>query len=67
MEQNGKKAGAMKWTVITVASSLLAISTIYRMYFLNQPADEKLCWVFIVVCGLVFGASVFSYLDKIKK
>jgi hypothetical protein len=60
--QNGKTQG-MKWTMTIVASVLLAVSTVYRMAE-GEEADSGLCWVFISIAGLIYGAKIIEYFKK---
>lgn len=53
----------MKWAIIVVASVLLVVSTLYRL-FNGQDADNTLIWAFTVVAGLVFGANIVDRLTK---
>ena len=59
---NGK-SGPMKWTVLTVLSALFAISTLIRL-IRGEEADDRLCWVFMSVSGLIFGAKIIEYFKK---
>lgn len=57
--KNGKPANSMKWTTIIVASGLLGFSTIIRL-FQGKEADKSLCWMFVVIAGLIYGANFIN-------
>jgi len=60
--QNGRTQG-MKWTLLIVASVLLAITTLYRMIE-GEDADMGLCGVFISISGLIYGAKIIEIFKK---
>jgi hypothetical protein len=53
----------MKWTLLIVASVLLAITTLYRMIE-GEEADMGLCGVFISISGLIYGAKIIEIFKK---
>jgi len=64
-KRKDSRATGIKWFVTIVASLLFIFSTIYRV-FLGQDADKGLCWVFLVIAGLVWGANFINYFVKHK-
>jgi hypothetical protein len=63
MAYTNGKSQAMKWVVLGVSSFLLVVSTLIRT-MQGQEADDGLCWVFISVGGLIFGAKIVEYFKK---
>lgn len=58
-----KNKNGLKWFVTVVSSSLLVISTIYRLRQ-NLEADRTLSAIFAFIAGLPWGANIIDYLKK---
>jgi hypothetical protein len=64
MEQpNGKANNAMKWLVLIVASAVF-FGSAFLSFLRGKEIDTTICWVFIVVAGLVWGANFINILKK---
>lgn len=63
MSDNGIKTQAMRWVVLIVSSCMFVGSTTVRL-FEGKEADSGVCWVFLSVSGLIFGAKL---IDTFKK
>jgi Co/Zn/Cd efflux system component len=57
------KTFAMRWVILAVASLMLIVSTLYRLIE-GKEADSGLCWMFVSVGGLIFGAKLIEVLKK---
>jgi uncharacterized membrane protein len=63
MRDTKNEVNAIKWFVTIVASIVFIASSIVRIKG-GQDVDDKLCWVFIVTSGLVWGANFVNYFKK---
>jgi Co/Zn/Cd efflux system component len=63
MTTENNKSWAMKWVVLIVASLIFILSSIVRI-FEGAEVDSGLCWLFISVSGLIFGAKAIEYFKK---